>query len=118
MPTTLAYKFAGKTIGLSVSNSSHTAVTIQTIDPSANAIVICNTSTTVTVYITALSSPTNAALGTAPASTVPTDGAAGSFPVLAYDDTVIAGMSFPISVTAIGDAAGPTLITVTPVTLL
>jgi len=113
--STNVYNLAGNTIGLSVANTSHAAVTIQSSDPSANAVLICNTSVSEVMYVTVLSSPTNAHLGTAAASTVPGDGTAGSLPVLAYSNIPIDGLTFPISVTAISSIAGPTLVTFTPI---
>jgi hypothetical protein len=119
MATSLAYRFCGPTVGLSVAATSHAAVTINATDPSANALLFCNTSTAVVVYVKTAS--TVIGQGTAPsaaAATIPGDGTIGDFPILAYDDTAIAGMVFPVSVTAIGSAAGPTLFTATPVCLL
>jgi len=119
MATTIAYRFAGQTIGLSVTASSHAAVKIDAIDPSANGLVCCNTSTSVVTYIKVASSSNGSnAPPSAGAATIPGDGTAGDFPILTYDDTVIDGLSFPVSVTAIGSAAGPTLLTVTPVVLM
>ena len=119
MPTTLAYKFCGPTIGLSVTGSSHAAVQINTTDPSANAVLFCNTSTSVTVYVKiASSSLGTGTLPSAGAATIPGDGTAGDFPILAYDDTPIGGITFPLSITAIGSGAGPTLFTATPICLL
>lgn len=119
MPNTNAYHVCGKTIGLSVANTSHAAVTIQADDPSANALLMCNTSTADMMYVTVASSQMG--LGTVPtaaASVVPTDGAAGSIPVLSYGEKAIEGLRFPISITAISSIAGPTLLTATPICLL
>jgi hypothetical protein len=119
MATTLAYKFCGPTIGLSVGATSHAAVTIQATDQSANALVCCNNSTAETIYVKIKSSTNGTGvIPTAAAATIPGDGTEGDFPILAYDDTPIGGLVFPISVTAIGSAAGPILFTVTPVCLL
>ncbi len=118
MQITQAYIIGGKTIGLSVGNASHAAVTINASDPSANGLMICNTSTSEVMYVEVLSSPMNGSLGTASAATVPGDGTAGSIPVLSYDNIIVGGLNFPISVTAISSIAGPTLLTVTPIMLV
>lgn len=118
MPITHAYKVAGNTIGLSVANTSHAAVTVQASDSSANGLMICNTSTSEAMYVTVSSTQAGGTLAAAAASTVPGDGTAGSLPVLSYSDRALAGITFPCSVTAICSIAGPTLMTVTPVILL
>ncbi len=119
MPITHAYKVAGNTIGLSVANTSHAAVTITAADPSANGLLCCNTSTAGMMYVnTASGQAPGADPPTAAAATIPGDGTAGSFPVISYNERVIAGVRFPLSVTAICSIAGPTLLTVTPVIIL
>ena len=115
MSFTQVVELAGETIGLSVTGSSHTAVTIKATNPAANALLIHNTSTSVTVYVNTVNCAPGGSVVTANAATVPGDGTAGSFPVLTYDSGVKIGVRFPLSVTAIGSAAGPTLITVTPI---
>ena len=119
MPNTNAYHICGKTIGLSVANTSHAAVTIESGDPSANALLICNTSTAEMMYVTVASSQLGTgAAPTAAASVIPTDGAAGSIPILSYGEKAIEGLRFPVSITAISSIAGPTLLTATPICLL
>jgi hypothetical protein len=118
MPVTLAYDIAGNTIGLSLANTSHAAVTIGTIDSSANALLVCNTGTTEVMYVTVASSSSSATAPSAGATSVPGDGTAGGIPVLAYSQTIISGCRFPVSVTGICSVAGPTLMTVTPITLM
>lgn len=117
MIATEALRLAGNTIGLSVANTSHTAVTVQAADSSANGLYVCNTSTSEVMYVTVQSS-TSAGLTAAGSSAIPGDGTAGAIPVLAYDTITISGLTFPVSVTAISSVAGPTLLTVTPVNVV
>ena len=115
---TQAYRLAGPCVGLSVVAASHAAVLVTPTDPSANAVLIENTSTTVAVFATVLGGPQVASgVQSAPASIVPPDGAAGSNTILPLQSKVIAvPAGTPVSVTAIGAGAGPSLITVTPIT--
>ena len=119
MATTLCYKLAGPTVGMSVTASSHAAVVLTEFDnANANAVIVCNTSSTVPVYINIVSgNDSNGNPLVAPAATIPGDGTAGSFPILTYQSTPINCGYGPLSVTAIGGAAGPTLVTFTPITL-
>jgi hypothetical protein len=119
MATSIAYKFCGPTVGLSVGATSHAAVTLTATDQSANGIIFCNTSTSLVVYVKIASSTVGSTTApSAAAATIPGDGTAGDFPILTYDDTAITGMTFPVSITAIASGAGPTLFTATPVCLL
>ncbi len=117
MPFTQCYDVAGQTIGLSVAATSHAAVTVSSQDPSATALLVCNTGTAQTMYLN-INSSTNAGLTAAPAATIPGDGTPGSIPVLASSSIVLTGLNFPVSVTGIDSVAGPTLMTVTPVNLM
>jgi len=109
---TPVYRPSGPTIGISVTNSSHAAVQVSTTDGTQPSYALfVNPSTTLTVYVTVGSTSGVAA------ATVPTDGGAGSF---ALGPTQQIVMPVPYAsgsfwVTAIGSAAGPTLLTVTPV---
>ena len=111
MSMTPVYAPIGQTTALSVAGTSHSAVTIGPIpgDSMLYASFLNTGSTTVFVTIAASS---------APASTVITDGNAANEIVLPP------GMTQPIvyrvppntfSVTAIGSAAGPSLVYITPV---
>lgn len=114
MAFTPAYRLAGPCIGLSVAAASHAAVTVTGTDNSnLNYLLFENTSTSVAVFVTVAGQGQTAA-----ASTVPGDGTAGSITLLPLQSKVIACPSGALSVTAIGAAAGPSLITVTPVTNL
>lgn len=129
MAFTPVYAIAGPTTGLSVANTSHAATQV----PAGGAqfpqyAYFFNTGATgatpLIIYVT---------LGTnngVAASTVPTDTATGSFPIAPGQGIVlqcpfqqpapgnppVAGSSqASFWLTAIGSAAGPTLLTVTPV---
>jgi hypothetical protein len=108
---------AGATIGLSVTASAHAPVQINAQDASADGLFICNTSTAVTIYVN-VASANGSMLPTAANATIPGDGTAGSIPILAYDKIILAGLQFPVSISAIGSGAGPTVVTATPVKIL
>ena len=112
MATTLVTKLVGPTIGLSVVATSHAA---QTITPAAdtNAVLFVNTSSTLIVYVTVAQNGLTAA-----ASVIPTDGAVGATPIPPLQSLCVTTANAPISVTAIASAAGPTLLTVTPVSAI
>lgn len=118
MIITDAIRPAGATIGLSVTASSHAAVTLQAGEPSANGLFLVNPSTTVVVYVNVATSTNGGAAPSAAAATIPGDGTAGSIPILPYQKIILAGLQYPVSITAIGSAAGPTLITATPVQMI
>lgn len=118
MPFTIAYQVAGKTVGLSVANTSHAAVTIDSTNPAANGLLFTNTSTAEMMYIEVVSTGPDGVTPTAVAATIPGDGTKGSFPILSYNNDAIVGLRFPVSVTAISSIAGPTLLTATPVIIL
>ena len=120
MATTLCYKLAGPTVGMSVGSVTHAAVVLTEFDnANANAVLVCNTSSAVEVYVNIVTGMGSNGLPlVAPAATIPGDGTAGSFPILTYQSPPINCGYGPISVTAIGSAVGPTLITFTPITML
>lgn len=116
MATTIAYRPCGPTTGLSVTASSHAAVQITPTDASASYLMFVNTSNTVDVFVNIGASTTAVT-----AATVPGDGTTGSLPVPNLGGPIVYPATFTngsVAVTAIGAAAGPTLITVTPVSSL
>ena len=112
MAVTLAVRPIGPTMGLSVAATSHAAVTLLfNGNDTCNYVSVNNTSTSVAV---AVNLSANGA-----AAVLPSDGAAGNYLVPPLEERVIAVPSSLnaanlLQVTAIGTAAGPSLIGVTP----
>ena len=115
MAVTPAYRQAGPCVGLSVVATSHAAVALTLFEGSQCNYVLFENTGTLAAFV---NMGTTANGQTVAAAAVPGDGTAGGFTVLPGRPKVIACPTFPMSVTAIATAAGPTLITATPVTNL
>ena len=125
MAFTPVYALAGPTEFLSVANSSHAAtqVAASTGQYPQYAYFFNTGATGATPLIIYVNTGPNAAVA---AATIGTDNATGSFPIAPGQGIVLqcpfvqqAGANAPsFWVTAIGSAAGPTLLTVTPVVQL
>ena len=112
MSNTTVLRLAGRTTTLSVTASAHAAVTVSAVGGSvlSNYASFLNTgSNTVAVEV----SPTGI---TAVTASIGADGATGSFilPALMTVPIVLAVPANSFQVSAIGSAAGPSLIYVTP----
>ena len=115
MAFTLAYRVAGASMGLSVVATTHAAVPVTPTDNTLTPFLLFeNTSTTVAVFVTVVGVGPNQT-HTAPASVLPGDGTVGSICVLPGQAKVLSCPVGPLSVSAIGAAAGPSLLIVTPV---
>lgn len=115
MAFTPVYRPSGPTIGLSVTASAHAAVQITTSDGTQPSwALFVNPSTTLTVYV-ALGPTSGVAAAAAPG-----DGTAGNFSLGPTQQIVLAVpyQAGSFWVTAIASAAGPTLLTVTPVIVM
>jgi len=116
MANTSVIRVAGPTYALSITASSHTAVTINdSTNDQVNYAAFLNLGT-VAVAIN-LSALWNASAPAAAAATLPVDGTPGSYvlPPLMTFPIVLAVPTTPFSMTAIGASAGPSLVYVTPV---
>lgn len=114
--TTLAYRPAGPTLGLSVGATSHAAVAI-----------VLNTSSEVATFVACLNTGTTTVaikFGVAgAAATLPGDGTTGDYvlapsmqvPVVLPLPNQVQGS--PCQVTAIGSGVGPSLVYVTPLVM-
>jgi hypothetical protein len=112
---TLTFRPAGQTVALSVGATSHAAVAVNFNTPDAANWVSCINAGAVAVAVRF------SVAGTA--ATLPVDGTPGDFLLPAAMQVPItiplpnAAQGAPCQVTAIGAAAGPTLIYVTPVVM-
>ena len=111
MANTTCFRNVGPTVALSVSDTSHAAVTVAaSSNDQVNFAAFLNVGvTTVAVKV---------AQGTAGAAVLPVDGTNGTcivLPPLMTAPVAYAVPPCPFSVTAIGSAAGPSLVYITPV---
>ena len=109
MAATNVFRPVGPTIALSVTASSHAAVALQFTTSDQVNFAACINTGTVAVAVTF------SVAGTA--STLPVDGTPGSFmlPASMQQPIVLAIPAGAVQVTAIGAAAGPSLVYITPV---
>jgi hypothetical protein len=110
MPQTNVLRKTGPTTALSVANTSHSAVAIAGVSDQTNYAAFLNTGTTTVAVQLAQSNP--------PAAVLPADGASADVIVLPPSMTMPMVVAVPangFSVTAIGSAAGPSLVYITPV---